>query len=223
FMTTFETIAGIPSVFFQPIGFSNYNKLSARFSTKSLYMISQVFAKTLYIPLWFYGRFLKDKNGKPLFTSIPAMLPVTAVWEIVYATFWGVKSISADEIRNELNDYIEWKYGYRNEATLSMAATIFGKIPNRVNGILEPMYKKWIGYDQTAYPNKRAQPEKAQRWIFAMATIITAIVVLIGVVPMFGYNIDKTMRDKMYLELNARRAATAEKINDDFEGESTEG
>ena len=104
-----------------------------------------------------------------------------------------------------------------------MAATIFGKIPNRVNGILEPMYKKWIGYDQTAYPNKRAQPEKAQRWIFAMATIITAIVVLIGVVPMFGYNIDKTMRDKMYLELNARRAATAEKINDDFEGESTEG
>ena len=217
FMTTFETIAGIPSVFFQPIGFSKYNELSKRFSTKTLYMVSQVFAKSFYIPVWLYGRFLKGKDGKPFFTNRWAMLPVTAVWEIIYATFWGVKSISADEIGNELNDYIEWKYGYRSEATLSMAGTLFGKIPNRINGILEPLYKKWIGYDQSAYPEKRPQPEKAQRWIFAMATIITAAVVLIGMTPMFGYNIDKGMRDEMYKELNARRVATAQRINEAFE------
>ena len=223
FMTTFETIAGIPSFFFQPIGFSKYNDLSKKYSTKSLYMVSQVFAKTFYIPVWLYGRFLKGKDGKPFFTDRWAMMPITAVWEIIYATFWGVKSISADEIRNELNDYIEWKYGYRSEATLSMASTIFGKIPNRVNGVLEPMYKKWIGYDQTAYPEKRPQPERAQRWIFAMATIITAVVVLIGVIPMFGYNIDKQMRDEMYIELNARRAGTAQQINDAYEnGDSAE-
>ena len=222
FMTTFETIAGIPSVFFQPIGFSKYNELAKRFSTKSLYMVSQVFAKAFYIPLWFYGMFLKTKKGEPFFKSIPAMLPVTAVWEIIYATFWGVKSISADEIRNELNDYIEWKYGCRNEATLSMASTIFGKIPNRINGILEPLYKDWIGYDQTAYPNKRPQSEKAQKWIFSMATIITAFVVLVGVIPMFGYNIDKEMRDEMYGELNRRRVAAAKEINDAFDGRENE-
>ena len=82
---------------------------------------------------------------------------------------------------------------------------------------LEPLYKKWIGYDQEAYPQKRPQPEKAQRWIFAMATIITAVVVLIGVIPMFGYNIDKSMRDEMYIQLNARRAGTAQQINDSYE------
>ena len=217
FMTTFETIAGIPSFFFQPIGFSKYNALSKKYSTKSLYMISQVFAKTFYIPVWLYGRFLKNKKGEPLFTDRWAMLPVTAVWEIIYATFWGIKSISADEIGNELNDYIEWKYGYRSEATLSMAGTIFGKIPNRVNGVLEPLYKKWIGYDQEAYPQKRPQPEKAQRWIFAMATIITAIVVLVGMIPMFGYNINKETRDEMYGELNRRRVAAAKQINESFE------
>ncbi len=217
FMTTFETIAGIPSVFFQPFGFSKYNDLAKRFSTKSLYMVSQIFAKTFYIPIWFYGMFLKDKSGKPFFTNRWLMLPVTMVWECIYATFWGVKSISADEIRNELNDYIEWKYGYRNEATLSVAGTIFGKIPNRINGILEPMYKKWIGYDQTAYPEKRPQPERAQKWIFSMATIITAIVVILGVLPMFGYNIDKEKRNKMYLELNQRRVNKAAEINSAYE------
>ena len=222
-MTTFETIAGIPSVFFQPIGFSKYNELAKRFSTKSLFMVSQIFAKSFYIPIWFYGMYIKGKDGKPFFTNRWAMLPVTMIWECIYATFWGVKSISADEIGNELNDYIEWKYGYRNEATLSVAGTIFGKIPNRINGILEPMYKKWIGYDQTAYPEKRPQPERAQKWIFSMATIITAVVVIVGVLPMFGYNIDKEKRNKMYIELNQRRVSKAAEINEAFaEGETDE-
>ncbi|MBQ6019046.1 MAG: MFS transporter [Clostridia bacterium] len=222
FMTTFETIAGIPSVFFQPFGYAKYNSLAKKYSTKSLYMVSQIFAKSFYIPIWFYGMFIKDKDGKPFFTNRWAMLPVTMIWECIYATFWGVKSISANEIGNELNDYIEWKYGYRNEATLSVAGTIFGKIPNRINGILEPMYKKWIGYDQTAYPEKRPQPERAQKWIFSMATIITAIVVIIGVLPMFGYNIDKEKRDEMYSELNRRRVSKAAEINEAYEVQAEE-
>ena len=57
-MTTFETIAGIPSFFFEPIGFAKYNYFASKFSTRSLYMVSQAFAKAFYIPLWFYGRFL---------------------------------------------------------------------------------------------------------------------------------------------------------------------
>ena len=211
-MTTFETIAGIPSFFFQPITFSKYNKLAARFSTKNLYMISQVFAKSFYIPLWFYGRFLKTKDGKYFFQGRIPMLPVTAVWECIYATFWGAKSISGTEIGNECNDYIEWKCGYRNEGTLSAASTLLCKIPGRINGVLQPKYRKWIGYDQTAYTEGREQPLQAQKWIFAMATLIPAILVLSSMIPMFWFNINKDMRDKMYRELNERRARTAEAI-----------
>ena len=213
YMTTFETIAGIPSVFFQPFGFAKYNALASRFSTKSLYMVSQVFAKTFYIPLWFYGRFLKTKSGKYFFQSRAAMLPVTAVWECIYATFWGVKSISGNEIGNECNDYIEWKYGQRNEATLAVAGTIITKIPARLNGIIQPQFKRWIGYDQTAYAQAKEQTFRAQKWLFAFATIITAFTVLGSMIPMFWYNIDKDTRDRMYRELNERRIKIAEKIN----------
>ncbi|MBO4893683.1 MAG: MFS transporter [Clostridia bacterium] len=214
YMTTFETIAGIPSVFFQPYGFAKYNELASKFSTKSLYMVSQVAAKTFYIPIWFYGRFLKTKNGKHFFQSRIAMLPVTAVWECIYATFWGVKSISGDEINNECNDYIEWKYGQRNEATLSVASTIITKIPSRLNAIIQPQFKRWIGYDQTAYAEKRDQSFNAQKWLFAFATIITSFTVLFSIVPMFWYNINKESRDRMYRELNERRVKIAEKINE---------
>ncbi len=211
-MTTFETIAGIPSFFFQPIGFAKYNYLTTKFSTRSLYMISQVFAKTFYIPLFFYGMFIKDKKGNRFFTQRIPMLPVTAVWEIIYATFWGVKSLSNQEISNECNDYIEWKCGFRNEATLSVASTFLCKIPSRINGVLQPRYKQWIGYDQTAYTEGREQPEKAQKWIFAMATIIPAFIVLSSMIPMFWYNINKEKRDRMYRELNERRVKVAENI-----------
>jgi Na+/melibiose symporter-like transporter len=210
--TTFETFAGIPSFFFQPIGFANYNKLAARFSTRTLYMVSQVFAKSFYIPLFFYGMFLKNKKGERLFKDRWAMLPVTAVWEIIYATFWGVKSVSNNEIRNECNDYLEWKCGCRNEATLSAASAFITKIPSRINGVLQPRYKDWVGYDQTAYTEGRQQPERAQRWIFAMATIIPAFLVLSSMVPMFWFKIDKDERDRMYKELNERRAAAAVEI-----------
>lgn len=221
-MTTFETIAGIPSFFFQPIGFSQFTKMTEKYSTRNLYMISQVFAKAFYIPLWFYGRFLKTKDGKFFFQGRIPMLPVTAVWECIYATWWGIKCNSADEIGAECNDYIEWKCGYRNEATLSMASTFICKIPGRLNGILQPKYKKWIHYDQTAYTENREQPLGAQKWIFAMSTLIPAILVLSSMIPMFWYDIDKTKRDRMYVELNERRVKTAELVNAAAKAESEE-
>ena len=210
--TTFETVAGIPSFFFQPIGFANYNKLTSRFSTRTLYMVGQTFAKSFYIPLFFYGMFLHDKKGKRFFQNRFAMLPVTAVWEIIYATFWGVRSVSGDEIRNECNDYLEWKCGYRTEAMLSAASAFICKIPGRLNGVLQPLYKDWIGYDQTAYTEGRDQSERAQKWIFAMATLLPAILVLSSMIPMFWFNVDRPTRDRMYRELNERRAAAAEAV-----------
>ena len=210
--TTFETFAGIPSFFFQPIGFANYNRLASRFSTRTLFMVGQTFAKSFYIPLFFYGMFFKDKQGRHYFQNRWAMLPVTAVWEIIYATLWGVRSISINEMRNECNDYLEWKCGYRNEATLSAAGAFITKIPARINGVLQPKYKEWVGYDKTAYLQGRPQPEKAQKWIFAMATLIPAVLVATSVLPMLAFHIDRPTRDRMYRELNERRAAEAERI-----------
>lgn len=217
YMTTFETFAGIPSFFFQPIGFSKYNTFAAKYSTKSLYMISQVFAKTFYIPVWLYGRFFKFSKGKNkgqyFFQNRWAMLPITAVWECIYATFWGIKNISGSEIGNECNDYIEWKYGQRNEATLSVAGSLICKIPARLNGVFQPQFKKWIGFDQNKYDLVEPQSFQAQKWLFAFSTIITSALVLSSMIPMFWYNIDKETRDRMYRELNERRVKTAEKIN----------
>ena len=46
-----------------------------------------------------------------------------------------------------------------------------------------------------------------------MATILPAFLVLSSMIPMFWYDINKDKRDKMYMELNERRAKIAEEIN----------
>lgn len=214
FMTTFETFAGIPSVFFQPLGYAKYNKLAAKYSTKRLYMLGYSIPKASYIPVFLYGLLIRDKDGNQLFKNRIAMFPVTALWEIVYASFQGIIGISRDEIQNECNDYIEWKTGHRNEAILQVASTIMCKIPERLNAVFTPLIKDWIGYDQNAYKNVQPQPERAQPWIFAMSTLFPAILAILSIVPMFGYKIDKATRDNMYAELNARRSETAQKITD---------
>ncbi|MBQ9507512.1 MAG: MFS transporter [Clostridia bacterium] len=214
FMTTFETFAGIPSVFFQPLGFAKYNKLSDKFSTKTLYMLSQTAPRACYIPVFLYGMLFKMKDGTRFFQNRIPMFPITAVWEIIFATFQGVSYISADEIRNECNDYIEWKTGTRNEATLSVASTVLCKIPQRLNNVITPKLKDWIGFDRNAYPEGRPQTESAQKWIFAMSTLIPAFLALTSILPMFGYRINKATRDRMYAELNERRSAKAEQITE---------
>jgi Na+/melibiose symporter-like transporter len=96
-----------------------------------------------------------------------------------------------------------------------VASAILYKIPQRLNSIVTPKIKQWIGYDQIAYTELRDQPEPAQKWIFAMATVFPAVLAILSILPMFAYKIDKDTRDQMYAELNARRSVTAQRITDE--------
>lgn len=222
FFGMMETVCGIPSAFVQPIGFAKAGKLKLKYSTKSLYMVSSCFAKSLYIPVFCYGM-LKKKDGTRFFRNVVPMMPVTALWEIAFASFQGIKSVSSQEVRNECMDYCEWKNGFRSEATLTMAQTIFQKIPSRLNNIIQPFIKKWIGYDQSRYPQGIHQEPKTELWIFAMATLFPAVICLIGIIPMYFYNIDKHERERMYYELITQRAEKAEKFKQEHSGEFADG
>ena len=55
-----------------------------------------------------------------------------------------------------------------------------------------------------------------------MATLFPAIIVIISMIPMFAFNIDKNMRDRMYRELNERRMAMAEMIKQEADNAQKE-
>ncbi|MBR2414491.1 MAG: MFS transporter [Clostridia bacterium] len=219
FWSTMETICGIPSAFVQPIGFAKVGKLKKRFSTKSVYMVSTAFAKAMYIPVFLYGTLLKGKDGKPFYTNRTAMILPTMLWEIIYALFAGPKMVCAQEMQNECMDYIEWKNGFRNEATITIAKSVLKKVPNQLNEIIKPQIKKWIGFEPERYNNKQSQEPKTQLYIFAMATIFPAIIIMVSMIPMFWYNLDKETRERMYYDLIKRRAEQAETVKTEADAE----
>ncbi len=205
FFGTMETVAGIPSAIVIPISYAAAPKLLTKHSMKSLYIISHRFAKAMYIPVFLIGM-MGDKGSK-IFTRIPPMMVVTAVWEIIYASFGGIRTVVKTEMRNECMDYCEWKYGYRSEATITAAKSVIQKIPSRINSIIEPQIKKMIDFDPNLYPAGKSQKYRTQVLIFAMATLFPAVITIISVLPLLFYNIDMKTREQMYSELTERRAA----------------
>jgi len=213
FFGTMETVSGIPSAFVKPFSFAAAPRLLTRYSMKSLYILSHAFAKAMYIPVFLIG--MIGKKYDRVFQHIPPMMVVTAIWEIIFASFYGIKSVTTTEMRNECMDYCEWKYGYRSEATITAAKSVIQKIPSRINAIIDPQIKKGIGYDPNLYPAGKDQKYSTQFWIFAMATIFPAVISVLSMIPLCFYSIDKKTREQMYDELKERRAAVSQKIADE--------
>ncbi|MGI6745993.1 MAG: MFS transporter [Acutalibacteraceae bacterium] len=210
FFGTMETVAGIPSAIVIPMSYAAAPKLLTRYSMKGLYIVSNSFAKAMYIPVFLIGM-IGDKKDK-VFMHVPPMMVITAIWEIIYAAFGGIKTVVNTEMRNECMDYCEWKYGYRSEATITAAKSVIQKIPSRLNSIMEPQIKKMIGFVPELYPAGKKQKYKTQAWIFAMATLVPAVITLIGSLPILFYNIDRKTKEQMYNELTQRRAALGIKV-----------
>ncbi len=212
FFGTMETVAGIPSAIVAPFSFAAAPRLLVKYPMKYVYIISHSFARVMYIPVFLIG--MIGKKSDRLFMRIPPMMVVTAVWEIIYATFGGIRSVSKTEMRNECMDYCEWKYGYRSEATITAATSVIKKIPSRLNSIIEPQIKKMIDYNPDLYPAGLSQKHETQAWIFAMATVFPAIITIISILPVFFYNIDSKTKETMYSELTERRAALGIKASE---------
>ncbi len=102
-------------------------------------------------------------------------------------------------------DYCEWKNGYRTEAMTSVARDLTKKLASIANGALSLQLKKLIGYDISSYTRGVAQTDDTKMGLFAMATIIPTVTGLLGIIPILFYDLSGEKRERMYVELLARR------------------
>lgn len=200
-----STIAGIPGM---PISYASYpwaTKFRRRFSTKALWLMqsgSIIFSESLF---FFVGLIGGKKNG-----FYKKKLPMTLammVGNCVEMVFYATKNIIGSEINYEVLDYCEWQNGYRVEATVNL---ITGYI-NKVRGIIltkinTMLLARWAGFESGL---TAVQTEDTMWKMFLAAFGPHLIFDVLSLVPMFFYNIDQKTRDRMYLDLERARAATA--------------
>ena len=202
---TLGMVAGIPGM---PLSYASYAfvpKFRARFSTKTLWFFqsgSIVISEALF---FFVGMIGGKENGWYL-----KKLPMTIAFgagNMLEMVFYATKGIIEDEINYEVLDYCEWKNGFRVEATIGMMKGYFNKIKDMLLQLINSrLLQSWAGYQ---IGEDAIQTTETKWRIFLLAHGPHLIFDLLGLIPMIFYNIDKPMREKMYLDLERTRAAQA--------------
>lgn len=207
-----STIAGIPGM---PISYASYpwaTRFRKRFSTKTLWLFQRGSIITSELSFFLVGLIGGKKNGfykKKLPMTIAMMLGNSL--EMV---FYGTKKIIENEINYEVLDYCEWQNGYRVEATVNLLTGYINKVRGiALTKINTMLLARWAGFESGL---TAVQSEDTMWKMFIAAFGPQLIFDFLSLVPMFFYNIDQKTRDRMYLDLERTRAATAAKEKQSF-------
>lgn len=199
------TIGGIPGMPLSYVSYPIATKLRKKYSTKALWMM-QSFSIIISEALFFFVGLI----GGPVHGLYKKKIPMVitfAIGNCIEMYFYGTKKIINTEINYEVLDYCEWKNGYRVEATINLIKGYFDKVKGiiltKINAVL---LEKWAGFQ----PGVDAVQTDATKWrMFITACGPHLIFDLLGIIPMIFYNIDKKTRDRMYIDLERARSATA--------------
>lgn len=200
-----NTISGIPGM---PISYASYpwaTKFRKRFSTKTLWLAQRssiIFSEGFVFLVGLIGGKEKGFYKKKLPMTI-----AMCIGNCVEMVFYATKKIVGSEINYEVLDYCEWKNGYRVEATVNLLTGYINKVRNialtKINSLL---LARWAGFQSGI---TAVQSDDTMWKMFVAAFGPRLIFDLFSLVPMFFYNIDQKTRDRMYLDLERSRAATA--------------
>ena len=199
---TWKTIVGIPAFPIKFISYSFVEPLRRRFSTKTLWILEDAWTDMLWMLVFGIGSINKNFMKKPI------ILPMMAIEEIFEMCVYGLRRVIPAEIQNEALDYCEWKNGYRSEAMLGVTQSLISKIQQAIMGGVTNIVMGKIGYIQGLEIG--TQTDKSKWWIFALGTGIPIITSSLGIIPKLFYPLSAETREKMYADLQERRASMAE-------------
>lgn len=191
---------GLPSYFVLPLA----PKLTRKFGLRNLAAGSYMFCGACYFIMWLVGY---KPFGEDHFI-------LNVVWIVIALTFCGslnsIQRYCSTALNGDLYDYVEWKSGVRNEATITAATEYFKVLSNLAAKIISAAAIGAIHYKPLFDVNGINIPQTdpsmlAGIWtVFALAPAIGRF--MKGVTLLF-FNVHGKTRDTMMYELAKIRAA----------------
>ncbi|MCL2513446.1 MAG: MFS transporter [Oscillospiraceae bacterium] len=209
----FGLISGIPGSPVSYFSFAYVGKLREHFSTKTLWLLGDYINSPLYVGVYLFG-IIKVKNKAKIskgvthyFMDLWPMIFAFGVQNTIDMTLWGTKKVIPNEIRNECIDYGEWRSGFRSEGMTGVLRGMPKKLTNMVGDTMTNIVLKVIGFQTgEGYTNQTAKTAKG---VFAMATLIPALMSIVSLIPKLFFNISQAERERMYADLAEKRAEAA--------------
>ncbi len=144
--------------------------------------------------------------GSRRYTKIGFMIPVMMLDGVINGIFSAANSVIPMEMIGETVDYAEWTTDQRTEGTSFASATFVGKFNGSMSRALGTFLIPLVGYQTSNDTSFVAQTEATKRKIFAMNSIVPALLGTIGIIPMLFYDLVGEKRERMLRELDERRA-----------------
>ncbi len=146
---------------------------------------------------------------------------------LVYAIFHGLNGLNngpanvfEKEVGREIQDYTEYMTGERPDGSINILTDLIHKITAPLNTMFTVFLFKWSGYDSTIPMLPWSQGSKVvYQKVFFLFVGINLLRDVALVIPYFFYDLVGEKREKMYVQLNERRALLAKEhaLNEDLE------
>lgn len=201
---------GLPSYFVLPLA----PKLTRKFGLRNLAVGSYMFCGICYFIMWLVGYHPTDS------------FILNVIWIVIALTFCGalnsIQRYCSTALNGDLYDYVEWKSGVRNEATIAAAMGYITGLSTIVSKIISGFVIGAIHYQPLLDANGVIIPQTDPHMlsgIWAVFALAPAIGRFMKGVSLLFFNVHGKTRDVMMQDLARIRAA---KIIDTEPSESAE-
>ncbi|NLA77202.1 MAG: hypothetical protein GX851_05150 [Clostridiales bacterium] len=205
------TLLNAPSAINGSISYAFVAPLRKRFSSKSLWIFSDIYGDVLSLGVFLFGI---SRKRTMLFKTVP-MCIAFGLKEWFGKWIWGITKVINADLWNEAMDYCEWKNGYRMEATTGVAKGLILKIQGALLGSVTSLIMKKIGYVQGLAIG--TQNDSTKFWEFALCTAVPTITGALGIIPKFLWPISKVKSQVMQDALAKTRQMNVMGYVEDFE------
>lgn len=195
-------IVGIPGGFVSTPSFAYVPWLRRKFSTKTLWLVGSTTGDFLMALVFLFGSIGGKKDG--FYKRRLPMIIAIMIQETLFMTVYGIRRVIPQEMYNEAMDYCEWKNGYRTEGMTSVARGLAKKLVSTIGATVRAILMRQIGYVQGA--GFLRQTDDTKYYLFAMSTVLPFVTGALGIIPKLFYDLSGEKREKMYMELLARRS-----------------
>ncbi len=120
----------------------------------------------------------------------------------VSSTCCGAFMVAVMAMMADTIEYGEWKTGQRNEGMITSTRCFVTKLVMAVSGVIVAFVIGAFGYDPGA-----AQTAETLNAFHTMMTLVCAATMVIGVIPIFFYDLTEKRHAEIMAELNARKAS----------------
>ncbi len=173
---------------------------------KILYIGMKIGTGICYLAMFFSVFPYERHTPKEIFISV-------VIWYALHGFTTGFYQTIPNLIQLSIYDYGEWKFGERNEATVSALKGTLSRILGNFTNYFSGLFLAYIGYIQFA-ETPELMPTTAKSSLLYLFSLAPALFSLLSIIPMLFYKLSGKKHREIVKDLEEKRQLNLNELNE---------